>query len=109
MITLIAATFALLSLATGGVSHPERLTAENFKIQKGEVGAATDACASWIKVRKAQMIEKRAERLLQRRIASGESDSYWKIKAMSRRRIELKDTAIQNDTCVAAPKTVWGP
>jgi hypothetical protein len=106
---LITATLTLLSLATGVVSHPERLTAKNFEIQKREVGAATNACASQIEARKAQMMEKQAERLLQRRIASGRSDLNWKTESMSLKRNELKYTDIQNDTCVLAPETVWGP
>lgn len=107
--TNVALSF--LSLSVGVLSHPENLTPENLEHQKREVGRSTGKCAHAIEARKAQMMEARAERLLQRRIASGNLNVNRRdmMSGVMQKRNELKYTTIQNDTCVLSPETVWGP
>lgn len=104
-----SATLAFLSLSTSVLSHPERLTPKNLEHQKMEVGRSTGKCASAIEARKEKILKSRSERLLKRRIASGKLDRRDVTPSTMSRRNELKYTTIQNDTCVLAPETVWGP
>ncbi|KAJ4353828.1 uncharacterized protein N0V89_005558 [Didymosphaeria variabile] len=107
------AAFALcaFSLSTSVLAHPEKLTPETHEQQKREVGRSTGKCAAAIEARKEKMLAARSERLLQRRIASGNLnlDRRDMMSGTMQKRNELKYTTIQNDTCVLAPETVWGP
>ena len=99
---------AALSAATTVMSHPEKVSPSMIK---REVEVATGKCAKAIEARKAKMIEERSARLFQRRIASGNMQldrSDLMSKSMHKSN-ELKYSTIQNDTCVLAPETVWGP
>ncbi|KAH7120385.1 Intradiol ring-cleavage dioxygenase [Dactylonectria estremocensis] len=94
-------TITLAALASFGVvAHPERLTAEVAKKEANLVGRSSNKCAAVIEKRKAEMLAKRASRLHARRVESGH---------ISARSTEHKYTTIQNDTCVLAPDTIWGP
>ncbi|KAI1073757.1 Intradiol ring-cleavage dioxygenase [Whalleya microplaca] len=100
-------TLALLCIA-GVLAHPERHDdheeAKREEAKPKMVSRSTNKCAKAIEARKAEVLAKRTERLYQRRIADGS------IKpADVHKRNELKYTTIQNDTCVLAPETVWGP
>ncbi|KAI3546815.1 protocatechuate 3 [Colletotrichum paranaense] len=95
----------LFALAAGTtLAHPEKLTAEQAKHEAKLIGRSTDKCAAAIEKRKAEMFAKRAARLQTRRIQNGHVDTR---DLMSRN--SLQYTTIQNDTCVLAPDTVWGP
>ncbi|KAH7124758.1 Intradiol ring-cleavage dioxygenase [Dactylonectria macrodidyma] len=99
------ATFgAYVALALPIHAHPEAHSHENAKREAGLVGRATGKCAAAIEARKVEMLAKRAGRLRERRFAEGKLDGSSFAK-----RNELKYTTIQNDTCVLAPDTVWGP
>ncbi|KAF2642200.1 aromatic compound dioxygenase [Massarina eburnea CBS 473.64] len=106
---LTTTAIALLSLGTSILAHPEKLTPENLEDQKREVGRSTGKCAAQIEARKTKMLEARSERLLQRRIASGNISRRDMMSGTMQKRNELKYTTIQNDTCVLSPETVWGP
>ncbi|KAF2713285.1 aromatic compound dioxygenase [Pleomassaria siparia CBS 279.74] len=101
---------ALLS-ATLTLAHPEKLTSENLEHQKREVGRSTGRCAAAIEARKAKMLKARSVRLLERRIASGNLNVNRRdmMSGSMSKRNELKYTTIQNDTCVLAPETIFGP
>lgn len=95
----------LFALAAGTtLAHPEKLTAEQAKHEAKLIGRSTDKCAAAIEKRKAEMFAKRAARLQARRVQNGHIDTR---DLMSRN--SLQYTTIQNDTCVLAPDTVWGP
>lgn len=94
----------LLMLASGAFCHPEKLTPEKAKREAKMVGRSTDKCASAIEARKAEVFAKRSARLLDRRLADGKI-----TREDISKRNELKYTTIQNDTCVLAPDTIWGP
>ncbi|KAI0155529.1 Intradiol ring-cleavage dioxygenase [Pestalotiopsis sp. NC0098] len=96
---------ALLMLATGIVAHPEKMTPEKAKREAQMVGRSTGKCAAAIEARKEQVMAKRSARLLQRRFDDGK---ITRDEMMSKRN-ELQYTTIQNDTCVLAPDTIWGP
>ncbi|KAH8898618.1 aromatic compound dioxygenase [Thozetella sp. PMI_491] len=91
-------TTAFLTAIGAVLAHPEKLTAEKAKQEPALVGRSSGNCARAIEARKAEIYNKRALRLKQRRAAPGVS-----------KRNELKYTTIQNNTCVLAPETVWGP
>ncbi|KAI0008830.1 Intradiol ring-cleavage dioxygenase [Xylariaceae sp. FL0662B] len=96
---------ALISVA-GVFAHPERhTTPEKAKREAKLIGRSTNKCAGAIEARKAEVIARRTERLYQRRVA----DAAIKGNNNYSKRNELKYTTIQNDTCVLAPETVWGP
>lgn len=99
-------TNALLSaLAIAPVfAHPERMTKEKARAEAQMVGRSSGNCAAAIEARKAEMFEKRASRLRTRRAEAGQLDQSSMLK-----RDSLHYTTIQNDTCVLAPDTVWGP
>ncbi|KAH8660755.1 Intradiol ring-cleavage dioxygenase [Tricladium varicosporioides] len=90
--TLLVAAAALCA------AHPERLTTESAKREL--IGRGTDNCAAQIEARKADMLAKRSASLRKRQVANG--------KLFSKRE-ELQYTTIQNDTCVLAPDTIFGP
>ncbi|KAH6659303.1 Intradiol ring-cleavage dioxygenase [Truncatella angustata] len=99
---------AALAIFLAGVlpalAHPEVLTPEKAKREASMIGRSTGKCAAAIEARKADVIAKRSQRLIERRVESGS----LKQSDLSKRN-ELKYTTIQNDTCVLAPDTVWGP
>lgn len=105
------AALCAFTLSSGVLAHPEKLTPETFAQQKREVGRSTGKCASAIEARKEKMLAIRSERLLKRRIASGNLnlDRRDMMSGSMQKRNELHYTTIQNDTCVLAPETVWGP
>ncbi|KAH0443818.1 extracellular dioxygenase [Colletotrichum camelliae] len=85
-------------------AHPERMTAEKAKSEAHVVGRSTNKCAAAIEARKAEIFAKRASRLRTRRAQNGHADERELLQ-----RDSLHYTTIQNDTCVLAPDTVWGP
>lgn len=98
------ASFTLLAASLGAVlAHPEKLTAENFKRESKLIGRSNNHCAAAIEKRKADMLEKRAARLHTRRAENGH------VPAGGLDPRSLHYTTIQNDTCVLAPDTIWGP
>ncbi|KAH8714695.1 Intradiol ring-cleavage dioxygenase [Ilyonectria robusta] len=93
-------SFTLAAIASlGVVAHPERLTAEIAKREANLVGRTSNKCAAVIEKRREAMLAKRASRLHARRAESGHVSA----------RSEHKYTTIQNDTCVLAPDTIFGP
>lgn len=93
-------SFTLVAIASlGVVAHPERLTAEIAKREANLVGRTSNKCAAVIEKRREAMLAKRASRLHARRVESGHVSA----------RSEHKYTTIQNDTCVLAPDTIFGP
>lgn len=96
---------ALLMLASGIQAHPEKMTPEKAKREALMVGRSTGKCAAAIEARKAEVMAKRSARLLQRRLDDGKITH----EEMMAKRNELQYTTIQNDTCVLAPDTIWGP
>ncbi|KAL0930565.1 extracellular dioxygenase [Colletotrichum truncatum] len=85
-------------------AHPERLTEEKAKAEAHLIGRSTNKCAAAIEKRKAEIFESRANRLRARRVENGHVDARGLLQ-----RDSLHYTTIQNDTCVLAPDTVWGP
>jgi protocatechuate 3,4-dioxygenase beta subunit len=96
-------TFALLSIA-GVLAHPEPVNPETIKKEAKLIGRSSNKCAAAIEARKAEVYAKRARSLSRRRAAN----NYARNAETSKRNL-LKYTTIQNDTCVLAPETVWGP
>ncbi|CZR65221.1 uncharacterized protein PAC_15121 [Phialocephala subalpina] len=86
------------------LAHPERLTKDNLKNEL--VGRSSSNCAAQIEARKAKMQEKRAASLYQRRQA--EASRLGRRDEMSMMKRDVYST-IQNDTCVLAPDTIFGP
>ncbi|KAH6897407.1 Intradiol ring-cleavage dioxygenase [Thelonectria olida] len=98
-------SFAILAASVAGVvAHPERLTEEHVKREAKLIGRSTNKCAAAIEKRKAEILEKRASRLHARRAENGHFAADSAIDPRS-----LHYTTIQNDTCVLAPDTIWGP
>lgn len=100
----------LVGLLTGAAlissvaAHPERLTTESAKRELS--GRGTDKCAAQIEARKEAMREKRAASLFQRR--ASEAARLNRRSEMSNVKRDVYST-IQNDTCVLAPDTIFGP
>ncbi|KAI0130345.1 Intradiol ring-cleavage dioxygenase [Xylariales sp. AK1849] len=96
--------FGLMTLASTAVAHPEKLSPEKAKREAGLAGRATGKCAAAIEARKEALVAKRSARLQVRRIEAGllERSAIYE-------RDELMYTSIQNDTCVLAPDTIFGP
>ncbi|KAI8258104.1 hypothetical protein K4K58_003541 [Colletotrichum sp. SAR11_239] len=102
-------TFALTALslaATEVFAHPEKLTKENIRREAALAGRSTNKCAAAIEKRKAEIIAKRSQRLYERRVANG--DIIPSSHGMSKRNT-LQYTSIQNNTCLLAPETIFGP
>ncbi|KAI3543517.1 hypothetical protein CSPX01_06173 [Colletotrichum filicis] len=98
---------AALSLAaTEVIAHPEKLTKENAKKEAALAGRSTNKCAAAIEKRKAEIIAKRSQRLYERRVENG--DILPNVHGMSKRNT-LQYTSIQNNTCLLAPETIFGP
>lgn len=97
---------ALLVAATLVSAHPERLTKESAKREL--VGRGTDRCASQIEARRAALMEKRSASLNKRQIANGKIPQRRGENAIGKRE-SLHYTSIQNDTCLLAPDTIFGP
>ncbi|KAH8657833.1 Intradiol ring-cleavage dioxygenase [Xylariales sp. PMI_506] len=93
-----------LATFTTVLAHPERLTPEKAKREAILAGRATGKCAAAIEARKAQTYARRALRLDERLTSKDNAK-----RALYGKRNELQYTTIQNDTCVLAPETVWGP
>ncbi|KAI0173751.1 Intradiol ring-cleavage dioxygenase [Pestalotiopsis sp. NC0098] len=100
-------SYILLPLATvlPVFAHPERLTPETAKREAALVGRSTDRCASAIQARRESILARRSQRMKERRAAGG----HTKRSSTCSKRNELQYTTIQNNTCVLAPETVWGP
>ncbi|KAL4904326.1 hypothetical protein BDW74DRAFT_178911 [Aspergillus multicolor] len=81
---------AVLTLSTGVLAHPEKLTAAT--VAHHLTTRSSTACAAQIEARAQDTALRRRERLSQR--------------SLSKRNIY---PTIQNETCVLAPETVWGP
>ncbi|KAF6797060.1 extracellular dioxygenase [Colletotrichum musicola] len=80
------------------------MTAEKAKSEAHLVGRSTNKCAATIEKRKADMLAKRSSRLHARRAATEHVDARDLAQ-----RDSLHYNTIQNNTCVLAPDTVWGP
>jgi len=86
------------------IAHPERITKYNVA---GElIGRSTSKCATQIAARKAAIKEKRAASLYQRR--TEEASRLGRHNAMKGAKRDVYST-IQNETCVLALETVFGP
>lgn len=96
-----------LSLGTS-LAHPEKLTAEKAKAEARLIGRSTNQCAAAIEKRKADILAKRASRLQARHLQNRQAKSKHASKGHLHPE-SLHYTTIQNDTCVLAPDTVWGP
>lgn len=103
-----AAAFTLLS-ATGVMAHPEHMTAEIAREEAKLAGRSTNKCAAAIEKRKADMMQKRAESLYRRRVESGHIQLDERSMTSPVKRNTLQYQEIQNNTCVLAPDTIWGP
>ncbi|KAI8714026.1 hypothetical protein NCS52_01121900 [Fusarium sp. LHS14.1] len=98
-----------LSLGTS-LAHPEKLTAEKAKAEARVIGRSTNRCAAAIEKRKADILAKRASRLQARHLQNKQAKAKGKHGGKGQVHAEsLHYTTIQNDTCVLAPDTVWGP
>lgn len=86
------------------VAHPERLTEESAKREL--TGRGSGKCAAQIEARKVAMREKRAASLFQRRQA--EVTRLNRRQEMSHEKRDVY-SSIQNETCVLAPDTIFGP
>lgn len=75
------------------------------EIAKRETGVATGACAEQINARREATLERRRASLFERRMANGH------VTPVQSRSLEERNkyATIQNDTCVLAPDTIWGP
>ncbi|KAK7409659.1 hypothetical protein QQX98_008174 [Neonectria punicea] len=82
-------------------AHPERLTADIAKREARLVGRSSDKCAAVIEKRRAEILAKRSSRLHARRVENGYNGGGLSERSYY--------TTIQNDTCVLAPDTIWGP
>lgn len=103
-----AAAFALLS-TTGVIAHPEHMTPEVAREEAKLAGRSTDKCAAAIEKRKADIKQKRAESLYRRRVESGHIQPDERSMTSPVKRNTLQYQEIQNNTCVLAPDTIWGP
>ncbi|KAF6825516.1 extracellular dioxygenase [Colletotrichum plurivorum] len=95
-----------LSLTAEVLAHPEKLTKETVKKEAALAGRSTNRCAAAIEKRKAEIIAKRSQRLYERRLENG--DLFPNVHGVSKRNT-LKYTSIQNNTCLLAPDTIFGP
>lgn len=103
----MSSAVTLLAISAEVLAHPEKHDHEDKAKRdayKGMIGRSTDKCARAIEARKEKMFAKRAARLRERRIADGQISSDQLLA-----RNELQYSTIQNDTCVLAPDTIWGP
>lgn len=96
--------FTLAISAVSVIAHPELLTPAKAKREAALVGRSTGRCAAAIEARKAETLLKRSQRLQERMF----NEDIVKRSGYNKRN-ELQYTSIQNDTCVLAPDTVWGP
>ncbi|KAF4955657.1 hypothetical protein FSARC_11805 [Fusarium sarcochroum] len=97
-----------LALTLGiALAHPEKLTPEKAKAEAHLVGRGTNRCAAAIEKRKADFLAKRASRLEARHVEN-QVAKYGSGKVV-KHKDSLHYTTIQNNTCVLAPDTVWGP
>lgn len=96
-----AAAAVAMAMASSVIAHPEHMTPEVAKREAKMIGRATDKCAAAIEKRREAMVAKRSQRLYERRVAAGD--------VTVSKRNTLQYTTIQNDTCVLAPDTIFGP
>lgn len=106
--TTAAAAVALLS-TSGVIAHPEHMTAEIAREEAKLAGRSTNKCARAIEQRKADIKEKRAQSLYRRRVESGHIQPDARSMTSPVKRNTLQYQEIQNNTCVLAPDTIWGP
>ncbi|KAF4458149.1 extracellular dioxygenase [Fusarium albosuccineum] len=97
--------FMLFALTLGtALAHPEKLTAEKAKSEAKLIGRSSNRCAATIEKRKAEILAKRSSRLHARHLENQQKNGIKQVHHES-----LQYATIQNDTCVLAPDTVWGP
>ncbi|RMJ17432.1 hypothetical protein BHE90_002576 [Fusarium euwallaceae] len=96
-----------LSLGTS-LAHPEKLTVDKAKAEAKLIGRSTNRCAAAIEKRKADILAKRASRLQARHLQNKQVTNKHGNKGHLHSE-SLQYTTIQNDTCVLAPDTIWGP
>lgn len=106
--TSAAAVVALLS-ASGVTAHPEAMTQEIAREEAKMAGRSTNKCARAIEQRKANIKEKRAQSLYRRRVEAGDIKPEARSMTSPVKRNLLQYQEIQNNTCVLAPDTIWGP
>lgn len=95
----------LLSLAAGvTLAHPEKITEDKARSEAHLVGRSTNKCAAAIEKRKADILAKRSSRLQARHL---ENREFSGADDLTPRAVQY--ATIQNDTCVLAPDTIWGP
>lgn len=99
-----SAILAALPL-TGVLAHPERMTEKVAREEAKLVGRSSDKCAAALERRKGEIMEKRAESLYRRRVESGDI----RPGTSPAKRNTLQYQEIQNNTCILAPDTIWGP
>lgn len=104
----LTAVLTLLS-ASVVVAHPEHMTAEVAREEAKMAGRSTDKCAAAIEKRKVDIMEKRAQSLYRRRLESGHIQPDERSMTSPVKRNTLQYQEIQNNTCVLAPDTIWGP
>jgi protocatechuate 3,4-dioxygenase beta subunit len=102
--TQAASLFLGVLAINPALAHPERLTKDN--VANELVGRSSNKCAAQIEARKEAMKAKRAESLFQRRQAEAVRLNRRSDAIATKRDVY---STIQNDTCVLAPETVWGP
>ncbi|KAL1629243.1 hypothetical protein SLS56_005466 [Neofusicoccum ribis] len=97
----VAALFSATALVA---AHPEKHEAGQLSHELTSRGS--NKCASQIEKRKAAVMEKRARSLYKRQVRDGRIKEKRDVAEIDKRSIY---PTIQNETCVLAPDTIWGP
>ncbi|KAJ4410938.1 hypothetical protein N0V82_009128 [Gnomoniopsis sp. IMI 355080] len=103
------ATILTLFSSSVVIAHPEHMTAEVTREEAKLAGRSTNKCAAAIEKRKANIMENRAQSLYRRRVESGHIRPDERSMTSPVKRNTLQYQEIQNNTCVLAPDTIWGP
>lgn len=106
---ITAATVFTLFSASAVMAHPEHMTPEVAREEAKLIGRSTNKCAAAIEKRKVALMEKRAQSLYRRRVESGHIQPDERSMTSPVKRNTLQYQTIQNNTCVLAPDTIWGP
>lgn len=101
----IAALFSATALVA---AHPEKHEHTEDAVQHARdlVGRSSDKCAAAIEKRKAEFMEKRKRSLYKRQVRDGRIHEKRDLAEIEKRSIY---PTIQNNTCILAEDTIWGP
>ncbi|KAL1637723.1 hypothetical protein SLS58_009150 [Diplodia intermedia] len=101
--SIIAALFSATALVA---AHPEKHTDEASQQEHELLTRGSSKCAAAIEKRKAAFMEKRSRSLYKRQVRDGRIHEKRDLADVDKRSIY---PTIQNDTCILAEDTIWGP